>query len=167
MLSKFRNAGFLAVFFTLILSVSSWAADRPAAVTTLGLYMGSEGKAYFSFNYPEYVTGLDDKNHSKSNAVDLEAYHGTRSSDGYLYMAFLTNSNYNHYEGTDWGSDQRPITDIIIVDFFGRSASHIAYEYNGRMYHRLEIRDSESKDYPMNRTNDTKNHHLYLLYTRD
>lgn len=167
MLSRFRNAGFLAVFFTLILSVSSWAADSPAAVTMLGLHMGSENDAAFSFTVSGYVTDINDKNNSKSNAVDLEAYHGTRSGDGYLYMAFTTNLNYNHYKGTDFGSDQRPITDIIVVDFYGHSASNIAYEYDGRIYHRLKIWDSKSKDYPMNRTNDTENHHLYLLYTRD
>ena len=162
-----KKIGLIAVLITLLLAISSWAGDTPVIVE-LELRMGSSSfYKTFSNRFTKTVKELP----SGSSVIDIDAYAGTGTSAGYLGMAYRTQLMYNYYPGTATTTtdDDRPITDIIIVDFGKSAAGSDVYYYKNRLYRRLHVINSGSTDhdYPLNREKNTGSHHLYLLYTKD
>ena len=109
--------------------------------------MGKKGYRDFSGTAPwTYVSA--GQSHTTSDAMDLEENGGTGDS-GYVYMAYRTIVMYNYIDTQ--GNDERPITNIIIVDF-GSSAEiqDVYYDPQGRMYHRVPITSQDGKtNYPL------------------
>ena len=170
MTPKNRESGLIAVLFTLllaVLAVSSWASFTTPVVARLELRMGSSS---FYKSFPSYINKKVLKLNT-SDIADLNSNAGTGTDDGFLGMGFRTTLMYNYYPtmATTASEDERPITDIIIVDFGKSAAASDIYYYNGRLYHRLHVINSGSKDYdyPLNRTKNNKEHHLYMVYTKD
>ncbi len=162
MYSKLIKALILGIFF---FSNISWAASQVLVVKQIELCMGKKGYRDFSGTAPwTYVSA--GQSHTTSDAMDLEENGGT-GDNGYVYMAYRTIVMYNYIDTQ--GNDERPITNIIIVDF-GSSAEiqDVYYDPQGRMYHRVPITSQDGKtNYPLNRTKYTENHHFHVYYTRD
>lgn len=159
-----RKIGLFAVLFTLLLAVSSWATFATPIVSMLELRMGSS--SYYK-NFSSYMNGRVYK-YGTTSFVDLNSNAGT-DKYGYLGMAFHTRLEYNYYPtmASTASDDERPITDIIIVDFGKSAAASDIYYHKDRLYHRLHVIDSDNNDYPLNRTKNNKEHHLYMFYTKD
>ena len=160
MYSKIIKALIMGIF---LLSNITWAAQVQVAYQ-IELCMGKNGYRSFSGTAPwKYVSA--GQSHTSSDAVDIEENGGT-GDYGYLYMAYRTIVMYNYIDTQ--GYDERPITDIIIVDFGSSSEILNVYYANGRMYHRVPITSQDGKtNYPLNRDKFTDSHHYHLYYTRD